>query len=173
MNWFFEDEGRVFLLRAEAYSWTGTPFAYFSRAKGVNGGIDCLGLIEEITAAVGLERFAFERTDADYSRHIHNDKILNNLRGLDDTEASATLKARWSELQVVDGEFTEAPMVGDLPIYKDAGVRGNGVFHMPIMITSSLFIHCAPRLGVIEGQIDDPTYANHLVAHFRARATPL
>ncbi len=169
LKWFFADPARVDALIAEARSWWGTPFAYFSRAKGPSGGIDCMGFVEEVTATAGLERFAVARTDEDYSRHVHNDKILNNLRGLDPDPISATLAARWVELPVVDGDFVDPPMVGDLLILKDAGGRGTGVFHMPLMISPTLFMHCAPRLGVIEGQIDDPTYRSHLVAHFRAR----
>lgn len=172
MKWFFEDADAARKLRNECESWRGTPFAYFSRAKGPHGGIDCLGFVEEVTAAVGLESWTFERTNEDYSRHVHNDKILKHLRGQVDDPASATLFARWAEFMVVEEHFTEQPMTGDLLILKDAGGRGNGVFHMPIMINGSIFMHCAPPIGVLEGQIDDPTYRTRLYAHFRARATP-
>lgn len=194
-SWFFDDPAKAELLISEARSWWGTPFAYFSRAKGPHGGIDCVGWCEEVTAAAGLERFAFERSETDYSRHVHNNKILNHLRGLatEFTElpyegwedwsrfadmpvaASLALAARWAELPVRDRDFTEPPMIGDLLIYKDTGRRGrgNGVFHMPLMISPTIFMQCAPYIGgVSEGQIDDPTYADHLDAHFRARATP-
>ena len=172
MTWFFDDPNRAATLIAEAYSWAGTPFAEFSRAKGRHGGIDCAGFCEEVTAAAGLERFAFDRTEHDYSRHVHNDKILNHLRGLADNHASTELAARWTELPVVNGAFIDQPMVGDLLIMKDGGRSGRGVFHMPIMVSPVLFMHCAPRLGVLEGQIDDPTYSDHLAAHFRARLRP-
>ena len=43
---------------------------------------------------------------------------------------------------------------------------------MGIMINERIFMQCAPRINVCEAQIDDPTYGDHLFAHFRARAVP-
>jgi cell wall-associated NlpC family hydrolase len=169
MNWYFEDPTRAAALIAAARSWRGTPFAMFSRAKGPHGGVDCVAFVEEVTAAAGLERFDLGRTDEDYSRHVHNDKILNHFRGLADNPNSVVIARRWDELPE---KLRSAPMVGDILICKDGGRigdRGNGVFHMPIMVSPTIFMHCAPKLGVAEGQIDDPTYSDHIVAHFRAR----
>lgn len=172
MSWFFSDPTNAEALVTEARSWWGTPFHFFSRAKGPQGGIDCLGFCEEVTAAAGLERWAFDRSSADYSRHVHNDTIANTLRGLDDSAASRTIAARWAELPVVERDFVDPPMPGDLVLYKDEGTTGLGVFHMGIMISPTIFMQCAPRLGVCEAQIDDPTYSSRLLAHFRARALP-
>lgn len=38
----------------EARTWLGTPFALHQRVKGKAGGVDCVGLIEEVGAALGL-----------------------------------------------------------------------------------------------------------------------
>lgn len=121
--------------------------------------------------AGAIEPFTFPRTGADYSRHVHNDRILNVLRGKDDDPQSATVAARFAELSIIEGDFAETPMPGDILILKDGSERtGLGVWHMPVMMTQRKFFHCVPRLGVCEGNIDDPTWRNHLVAHFRARA---
>lgn len=173
MTWFFEDAAHVQALRTEAASWFGTPFHFYSRAKGYDGGIDCVGFCEEVTAAAGLERWAFERSGEDYSRHVINDTIANLLRGKIENDASRTLAARWAELPVKDNDFTEPPMVGDLVLYKDGSREtGSAVFHIGVMISPTIFMQCAPRIKVCEAQIDDPTYSGKLFAHFRARSLP-
>ncbi len=174
MSWFFDDAEAVQRLCITRDEWAGTPFAPWSRAKGPSGGVDCVGYVEELMAGAGLPRLDFPRSAHDYSRNVHNDKILNYLRGLHEDEQSARLKAIFAEFPVMENDFTEPPMVGDLLILKDQGRHGrtgNGVFHMPVMIGPRKFTHCAPRLGVNEGNIEDPTYRNHLVAHFRARSS--
>jgi cell wall-associated NlpC family hydrolase len=171
-TWYFEDQSKVDLLRAEAKSWLGTRFVPFSRAKG--GGIDCVGFVEEVLAAAGLERLNFQRTDADYSRHTHNTRILDYMRGTNDDPQSKVIAARLADIPVKDHEFTEPPMPGDILVLKDGSDRtGLGIWHMPVMMTNRKFMQSAPRLGVCEGNIKDSTYRTHLEAHFRARATPL
>ena len=168
--WYFDARGNALDLVTEAQSWWGTPFHFYSRAKGQHGGIDCLGFCEEVTAAAGLERWAFERSQEDYSRHVIQDTISNHLRGKINNDASRALAARWKEIL----EDDIPAMVGDLMIWKDGSTTtGRGVFHMGIMISPVIFMQCSPRLGVCEGQIDDPTYSEHLYARFRARAFPL
>lgn len=172
MTWHFEDAARVQALRSAAASWEKTPFAPFANAKGPHGGIDCVGYGEALLAASGIGDFNFPRTPQDYSRNVHNDKILNMLRGKHEDPQSAILAARFAEFPSGDDNaFTEPPMVGDLLVLKDGSDRtGLGVWHLPIMLTHRKFTHCAPRLGVSEGNIDDSTYRRLLVAHFRARS---
>jgi hypothetical protein len=170
-EWFFSDPEKAAELVAEARSWFGTRFHFYSRMKGA--GVDCVGFCEEVTAAIGLERWAFDRKPDDYSRHVERNTIVKLLRGQEHHPAAAILAARWHEFEVNDHAFTEPPMVGDLVLYRDGNERlGVGVFHMGLMTNDKIFMQCAPRLNVCEAQIDDPTYGDHLFAHFRARAEP-
>jgi hypothetical protein len=172
--WFFQDADAVQALRIEAASWERTPFAQFSKAKGVDGGIDCAGFAEAVMAAAGIGGFEIPRMANDYSRHVHNDRILDYLRGRHEDPQSALIAARFAELAVVDNDPVEDLMPGDVLILKDGSNRTMlGVWHMPVMMTRRKFMHCAPRLGVCEGNIDDATYRRNFIAHFRARAIPL
>lgn len=93
--------------------------------------------------------------------------------GPDTGAATADAPGTGAATAAPGGDFSEPTMIGDLLILKDAGRHGrtgNGIFHMLVMTGRRKFTQCAPRLGVHEGNIDDPTYRKILVAHFRARA---
>jgi len=174
---FFSDATRVQALRIAAASWRLTPFRFGSRAKGKSGGIDCVGLVEELMASAGIERFHFERTPADNSRHVYNEKILNYLRGkIPGDPQSAILHSRFEELAPLPEKkqrtafihYYDPPfMPGDLLIMK----TGKGLYHMPVLLGQAAFIQCAFPNGVSEGDILAPNYQDYLVAAFRARAT--
>jgi cell wall-associated NlpC family hydrolase len=174
-EWFFADESRVALLLSAAEEWNLTPFRFGSRAKGKDGGIDCVGLVEEIMAAAGIERFHFERTPADNSRHVYNEKILDYLRGKYPDPQSKRLLEIFAELDPLPEKkqrtafihYYEPPFLpGDLLIMK----TGRGLYHMPVMLTETTFIQCAFPGGVSEGDILAPNYQDYLVAAFRARS---
>lgn len=176
MTWFFEDPAHIALFVAEARSWDGTPFGE-GRAKGKGGGIDCVGFAEEPLAVAGIERFDFPRDEGDYRPHAHNDKILNYLRGLHPDPQSAILAARFAELDVDEmipdvkwpNEVVTGLMTGDALI-----MRGDaGIWHMPLMLDSREFMHCAWPLGVTQGDVTSPNYRSKIRALFRARAIPL
>ena len=101
-EWFFSDPEKADALVAEARSWFGTRFHFYSRMKGA--GVDCVGFCEEVTAAVGLERWSFERKPDDYSRHVERNTIVKLLRGQEHHPAAPILAARWAELPV-SGSF--------------------------------------------------------------------
>lgn len=125
-------------------------------------------------AAAGIESFSIPRTEADYSRHIHNDRILDYLRGRTDDPQSLGIAARFAELPVIENDPIEPLMAGDVLVLKHGSERTMlGVWHMPVMMTHRKFMHCAPGVGVNEGNIDDSTYRQRLKAHFRARSEPL
>jgi cell wall-associated NlpC family hydrolase len=173
---FFSDAEAVQRLRAAAADWRGTPFHFDARAKGKGGGVDCVGLVEEIMAAAGLERFHFKRAPGDNSRHVYNEKILQYLRGQrsDDEGQSKRLAEIFAELPLPEKKkrtafvhYYEPPfMPGDLIVMK----TGRGLYHMPVMLSATAFIHCAFPNGVSEGDILAPNYQDYLVAAFRARS---
>jgi len=171
-RWFFDDAAAVQRLCVECESWRRTPFRFGSRAKGIGGGADCVGFCEAVMLAAGaVTQFNFPRTPADNSRHVHNDRILNYLRGKVDDPQSAYLAQRFVELFVIDPEEPGAPtpvpfLAGDLVLMK----TGKGLWHMPVMMSATAFMQCAFPDGVTEGDITAPNYRKYLVAAFRARA---
>jgi cell wall-associated NlpC family hydrolase len=158
---FFSDATRVQALRSECESWRRTPFRFGSSAKGIDGGTDCVGFCEAVLVAAGVfASFNFPRTPADNSRHVHNDKILNYLRGKIDDPQSVYLSRCFEELPLT--EF----MSGDLLLLR----TGKGLWHMCVMLSSTAFMQCAFPDGVTEGNITTSNYRKYLVAAFRARA---
>lgn len=167
-SWFFDSAEAVQRLRSAAAAGAETPWRPFSRVIGRGGGTDCVGWIEHLFTAAGAVRaLSFPRTKADYSRHVHNDRILDYLRGKNHCDSqSAYLAERFAEFPIVERGFEVPALIGDLIILR----TGVGLYHMPVMLDARLFTHCAAPFGVSEGDIGAPNYRDHLVAHFRARA---
>ncbi|MBA2585693.1 MAG: hypothetical protein H0U99_04340 [Chthoniobacterales bacterium] len=161
--YFFTDSKRAARLQREAESWIGTPFREFSKAKGAAGGVDCVGLCEEILRVAGaVDRFTFPRTSADYQGHAFGDRLLQWMRGEIDDPQSKVLKKRFVEFGPKDHTY----MPGDLLV-----LRHFELFHLPIIIDERRhFVNALPRLGVVRGTIQDSSYNAHLVAIFRAKA---
>ena len=171
-EWFFEDSDRVTLLRKEADEWLGTPYFAFSRAKGHDGGCDCLGLTEALYIACGLAcegDFVFPRSAADYQAHRAELRVLKYLRGqISEDPQSARLAEMFAELPLPeDCKNIDADhfMPGDM-----LALRQAGQFHLPIYLGNRFFIHCLRGISVVISDLHDPTYSTHLDAHFRPRA---
>lgn len=165
-DWFFSDPAAVARLVAEAHALRGKPFHQVTN--------DCVWLAERLHVASGsVAAFNFPRTPTDYSRHVHNDKILDYLRGEHSDPQSASLAQTFAELPLPEKKqlsafrFDYEPpfMPGDLLIMR----TGKGLYHMPVMITDRAFIQCAYPDGVSEGDILAPNYRGYLIALFRAR----
>lgn len=112
-SWYFTEPKNVTALLTEAATWRHTPFRFNSRSKGRTGGTDCVGLAEALLLAAGaVQEFSFPRQPADMSRHVHNDRILNYLRGRDEDPQSATLAGIFQELNVTTAlNHGEPPVV--------------------------------------------------------------
>ena len=178
---YFDDKANAKALYDEARSWIGTPFREFYqqnidvgvRMKGIGGGIDCIGLIQQILYAVGAtDHFVFKREAADYQSHQLGEKVLDWLRGKVDDPQSKKLAAIFVELQIPDA-VTEPTAITPRDFFKPGDIcvlKHGSLFHMPIIIDDDLhFVNSLPRLGVIEGTIQDSTYSRHLVAVFRLK----
>lgn len=172
-RFFFDDAEAVQRLRNAFAEWRGTPFRPFSRAKGEGGGIDCVGFAEELLHAAGaVEKFTFPRSSADYqgNAELRAAKVLRYLRGeIEDDAQSAELARRFAELELPVERVTNPNGLlfqpGDLLV-----LQHGSMFHLPVTLDGRRFAHCAYPNGVDEGNIHDPTFSRHLVAHFRARA---
>jgi cell wall-associated NlpC family hydrolase len=184
---YFDEPLAARKLRQEALSWVGTPFREYyqeeieaHRTKNPGrafdlkgGGIDCIGLVQEIYARTGAaEHFIFKREAADYQSHQLGEKILDWLRGKVDDPQSKRLSELFIELEIPDAvkdPFVETPRdffkPGDILV-----MQHGSLFHMPVLYDDELhFVNALPRLGVTEGTIQDSTYSKHLVAAFRLK----
>lgn len=170
MRFYFEDAEAVQRLRKAAAEWLGTPFRPFSRAIGSDGGIDCVGLAEELMVAAGAVRagdFAFARSAADYQSARLELRVLKVLRGqAADDPQSRRLAAIFTELRLPADRENIHPaifMPGDLIV-----LRQGGQFHIPVMLGDRQFVHCSAHSRVAYGDLHDPTYSQHIDAAFRA-----
>lgn len=182
MSDYFDDPAKAAALNVEARSWLGTPFRQYYQqnidptcdVKGIGGGIDCIGLVQEIMARIGAaDHFIFDREPADYQSHQLGDKILKWLRGEIDDPQSVRLGAILEELQIPD-QVTDQDAPTPRDFFKPGDIlvlRHGSLFHMPVIIDDDLhFVSALPRAGVTQGTIQDSTYSSHLVAVFRLRA---
>ena len=195
---YFDDPRNASAFRKEALSWIGTPFREYYQdeleagrakypgiasldVKGPGGGIDCVGLVQEIFARSGAtQKWTFPRTSADYQSHQTGEKILDWLRGKAVAGgADAGIEPQSGKLGQILVELTIPDAVTDphAPTPRDffkpgdiLVMRHGALFHMPVIIDNDLhFVNSIPRLGVIEGTIQDSSYSSHLVAAFRLK----
>lgn len=178
--WYFTDPDRADDFCAVCKSWDGAPFSENSR--------DCVWFPEETFRAVGAApRFHFPRSQGDYHRHVHNDKILRFFRGTycapgsDEVDPQSLLLAeRFTELTNldelvpvakwgVDRTINTGLLTGDICIVRS---KFPGVWHLCLMQDDRRFMHCAWPLGVTEGDITQAEVRERLTAVFRARALP-
>ena len=184
---YFDDPVKARKFYEEAMSWVGTPFREYYQdqlenappgfpkpdLKGEGGGIDCIGLVQEIFRRTeAAEEFVFAREPADYQSHQTGDKILDWLRGKMDDPQSKRLSEILVELKIPDAAKdpdADTPRdffkTGDILVLRHAAL-----FHMPVIVDDDLhFVNAIPRMGVIEGTIQDGSYSRHLVAAFRLK----
>ena len=184
---YFDDPAAAKKLAAEALSWVGTPFREYYQQdieehfpdvdlKGMGGGIDCIGLNQEIFHRCGAtEKFIFPRESGDYQSHMTGEKILDWFRGKADDPQSRKLADMFVELEipeVVKDPDADTPRdffkPGDILV-----MQHGSLFHLPLIYDDDLhFVNALPRMGVTEGTIQDSSYSVHLVAAFRLRPNP-
>jgi cell wall-associated NlpC family hydrolase len=194
---FFGHAAAVERLLAAERAWDGTPFREFSRAQGAEGGIDCVGYVEELFIAAGVVRrgdFEFARTMADYQSSRLELRILRMLRGeVADDPQSLRLAEIFAEVELPLTDKAQcilaAPDASDgerKAALKDHAtqnldpafflpgdllvLRRGGEMHLPVSLGGRKITHCARPLGVQRANIHDPTYSENLDAVFRARA---
>jgi cell wall-associated NlpC family hydrolase len=179
---YFDNQIAASKLRKEALSWIGTPFreltgidkdADLNDLKGPGGGIDCIGLVHQIFYRIeATHKWTFPRELSDYNYNDLGGRFLQWLRGEIDDPRSKMLAQILTELKVPDAVTeidAECPRdffkPGDVLVLKHASL-----YHMPVIYDNDLhFINALPRIGVVEGTIQDSTYSSHLVAVFRLK----
>jgi hypothetical protein len=186
---YFDDPEKAAALNKEARSWIDTPFMeYYQQRveefraqhpeitvdpKGRSGGIDCVGLVQEMFLRIGaFDKFVFERESADYQSHRLGDKVLDWIRGKIDDPQSKRLSEILVELEIPDA-VKDPDAVTPRDFFKPGDIcvmqRGS-LFHIPVIIDDDLhFVNALPRIGVVEGTIQDSSFNQHLVAVFRRK----
>jgi cell wall-associated NlpC family hydrolase len=180
---FFDDPVIAAALLDEARSWIGTPFReYYQQTvdlglvidlKGIGGGIDCVGLVQEIFSRVGATHtFLFKREPADYQSHQMGEKVIDWMRGVADDSQSKQLGQMFVELEIPVGVIDPIAVTprdfftpGDICV-----LQHGSLFHLPVIIDDDLhMVSALPRIGVVQGTIQDSTFSRHLVAVFRLK----
>jgi hypothetical protein len=178
---YFDDPDAAAAFKKEALSWIGTPFRQYYQqnleahvdVKGPTGGIDCIGLVQEIFLRSGAsEAFVFARDPADYQSHQLGEKVLDYFRGKIEDPQSKRLAEILVELEIPK-DVTDPNAVTPRDFFKVGDVlilKHGSLFHMPVIIDDDLtIVNALPRLGVTEGTIQDSTFSKHLVAAFRMK----
>jgi cell wall-associated NlpC family hydrolase len=102
MKYYFEDQEKQKILKAELDEWLGTPFRHWAGVKGE--GCDCIHLVVRVFEKMGLGPIKIDRYSKDW--HIHNSKelLLSGMR--------RTMKG------FVELPLDTEPMNGDVVLYK-------------------------------------------------------
>jgi cell wall-associated NlpC family hydrolase len=135
---------RIALLKAEAETWIGTPFAPNSCAKG--RGVSCQMLAGALYHAAGFRRLDILEVPINH--------------------------ARFSRVSLVERAMDSIPdfrRVSDLMEPGDVlGFSiGGCVHHMGIALTPETFAHSIDGLGAVFSSIDDPTWRDRIAVIWR------
>ena len=134
---------------AEAGSWIGTPYHHAARVKGV--GCDCLTLLAEVYASVGLIEPIAEIPFYPPDWHLHRSAELY-LNGVVERA----------------GEIDELPGPGDIALFR----FGRCFAHGAVVTEWPRLIHAWHSAGVITDAADQPRLANRKVRFFSPFLTP-
>src|SRR5207237_366875 len=111
---------------------------------------------------------------ADYQSSQLGDKVLTWLRGQENDDQSHLLGLIFDEITIPAHGPNDPPipasffLTGDLLIMKNGGL-----FHMPVVVDNERhFVNALPRLGVVEGTVQDFSFNQYLVAVFRLKSVP-
>ena len=139
MKPFFRFPERCELLKQEMESWFGTPFHQRSHAKGESGGVDCVGLVQDIYYTLGAIPEMYPLPDYAIDWHKHNEHSM-----LEDF-----INIHYADcFLVIDKD--DPVMVGDL-----LGIipRGRCIHHAGIVHREGMFAHTMLGKGVIENHV--------------------
>jgi len=133
-------------IRAEALTWTGTPFRHAASLKGV--GVDCIHLVEAVLCAVGLVKSQglLPSYSPDWHLHLRRELLIEGLR---------------QHCDEVEGPY----QVGDILVYR----YGRTASHCGLYIGDGQIIHAATKDMVRCDRMDGISLANRFVTAFRVR----
>ncbi len=144
---FFNTPERIQLLSEAAGRWLGTPFHPHAGLPQV--GVDCVHLLAAVYKETGaLDGWEFPAYTMDGGDHRATSLVLEWLD-------------RHARFERVPAGETVQP--GDLLCFR----LGRVPHHVGLLIAGNRFIHAMRNYGVIESQLDDPTFAERFVAAYR------
>ena len=144
---FYDSPEKHARLAEVARGWLGTPF--HPHACIVHVGVDCVNLLAAIFKETGaLDHWEFADYTMDGGDHRDTSQVLN---WLDRHPRFGCLPAE------------ESTQPGDLLCFR----LGRVPHHVGLLIAGNRFIHAIRNYGVIESQLDDPTFAKRFVAAYR------
>jgi len=144
---FYSTPERQRLLAEAAERWLGTPFHPHACLPRI--GVDCVHLLAAIYKETGaLEGWEFPAYTMD---------------GGDHRATSLVLEWLGSHPRFEGVPAGEALQPGDLLCFR----LGRVPHHVGLLIPGNRFIHAMRNYGVIESQLDDPTFAERFVTAYR------
>ncbi len=144
---FYHTPERKRQLTEAAERWLGTPF--HPHACILQVGVDCVNLLAAIYQESGaLEGWQFPAYTMDGGDHRNVSQVLEWL----------DCHPRFERLPA--GEPLQP---GDLLCFR----LGRVPHHVGLLVTGNRFIHAMRHYGVIESQLDDPTFAERFVVAYR------
>jgi cell wall-associated NlpC family hydrolase len=144
---FYDTPAKQARLVKCAKCWVGTPFR--PHACIVGAGVDCVHLLTSIFGETGaLDGWEFPDYSMDGGDHQDNSQVLEWLDASDRFE------------RLPEGE---AVRTGDVVCFR----LGRVPHHVGLILDGNRFLHAMRNYGVIESQLDDPTFAKRLTAVYR------
>jgi len=144
---FYDTPEKQARLAEVARRWLGTPF--HPHACILQVGVDCVNLLAAIFKDTGaLDGYEFPDYTMDGGDHRDTSQVLD---WLDRHPRFGRLSAE------------ESTQPGDLLCFR----LGRVPHHVGLLVSGNRFIHAIRNYGVIESQLDDPTFAKRLVAAYR------
>ncbi len=143
---FYDTPEKQARLAEVARRWLGTPF--HPHACVVHAGVDCVNLLGAIfTESGALDGWEFPAYTMDGGDHRGESQVIHWLDGN-------------SRFKCLDDE---ARQPGDVLCFR----LGRVPHHVGLLIAGNRFVHAIRNYGVIESQLDDPTFGKRLVATYR------
>ena len=134
MNPYFNSDHRIEALTRAARSWVGTPFFAHSCARGPDGGVDCVHLVQDILVTCGaMERQTLPKFPMDWADHRCESAVLGVFT------SDPYFVEHFEALPYP--ESPERP--GDILCFK----HGACVHHIGLMLTAGHFIHALKPEG--------------------------
>ena len=160
MTPFFNSDFRIAQLLREAESWLGTPFWAHSCAKGPNGGVDCVHLVQDILVSCGaMERQTLPAFPMDWGDH------RSESAGLGVFTNDPYFVSHFEALR-----FPEKPVrPGDILCFK----HGACVHHIGLMLPGAHFVNALKPDGVAIMPLDVALYGKQVLGNIVRLYRPL
>lgn len=144
---YFDSPLKQARLVEAARRWLGTPFHPHACLQAV--GVDCVNLLTAILKEAGaIDGWSFPNYSMDGGNHQDNSQVVQWL------DAHPRFERLAPEVII---------QPGDVLCFR----FGRVPHHVGLLLESNRFLHAMRHYGVIESQLDDPTFAKRLEHTYR------